>query len=460
MELVSWPFWMLTPWGWFVFFGAGWVLLSPGSVPRFAIFLVASVAKIFHEMPFVPNHILFTWMINLTILGVFVFHAVRNRWKVDGGQWFEGFAPLLRVLLIALYLISGVQKLNRDYLDPSLSCAAEMFKDTAAELGIHNLGNWVDLPAIYGSLVVEWGIPALMIIPRTRLIGIAIGFLFHAFLAFHPSSGVYGFSTLMFILFLLFLPGPVFTRLANARDWPSMRALKLGNGKAAAWLFMIMLFAVIRGQVWFYFNRGRSFEVFEVNYKIGLWFWIITTIWFVALVIAALRQTPRPLTTVGQLRAAPVLLALILPLVNATMPWVGCKTQTSFSMFSNLRTEFGENHLFLRRTSWFGFQDELVRVVSSEPDIFSTAINSNSAQQYANTGDIVAMFELRRLANQIEGPLVIEFTQDGVLRRAVRDANGNVSGVVEVFDAPGFLARKFLWFRRHVTFEGPMHCTH
>ncbi len=460
LELLSFPFWLLTFTGWAVFFAAGWVLMNPDSVPRFAVLVVAVIAKIFHEMPFIPNHILFTWMLNLTILAVFLFQAARNRGKVDGGEWFAGFAPLFRALLVVLYVISAVQKLNHDYLDPGLSCAVVLFRDTAAEFGIWNIADWMNKPAIYGSLVVEFGVPVLLLVRRTRLVGIAVGVLFHGFLAFHPSSGVFGFTTLMFILFMLFLPGKVFARLANARNWTSLKSLKIGNGKAMALLFMVMVFGVIRAQVWLYLNLGEDFEIFSIAYRMALWFWVVTTIWFLALVAAAMRGFPMRLPLIGRTQRIPVLLALFLPLLNATMPWVGGKTQTSFSMFSNLRTEFGENHVFLRRNSWLGFQDNLVEVVQSDPDIFSSYVNKASAQQHANTGHIMPMFELRRLAFQVKGPLEVRFKRHGILERAVRDAEGNLSGTVEVFDAPGYLSRKFLWFRRHVTMEGPMHCTH
>ena len=92
--------------------------------------------------------------------------------------------------------------------------------------------------------------------------------------------------------------------------------------------------------------------------------------------------------------------------------------------------------------------------------IFDPEVNPHSVQQHANDGQVIAMFELRRLAGQIGGRLEIEFVRAGERRRAVRDAHGVVSGAVEVFDAPGFWARKLLWFRRHPALGGPMCCTH
>lgn len=64
----------------------------------------------------------------------------------------------------------------------------------------------------------------------------------------------------------------------------------------------------------------------------------------------------------------PVLLAgVLLLIVNGLSPYLGLKTDSSFEMFSNLRTEPGAwNHLLVPETArLFGYQDQLVRVVAS-----------------------------------------------------------------------------------------------
>ena len=66
-------------------------------------------------------------------------------------------------------------------------------------------------------------------------------------------------------------------------------------------------------------------------------------------------------------------LLLLLPLlviINGISPYIGLKTQTSWSMFSNLRTEGGKtNHILIRKPFYIAdFQNDLVEIVeSSDP---------------------------------------------------------------------------------------------
>ena len=152
IELLAWPFWMLAPWGWLVFLSCCSVVLRPGSVRRLALLVVASLVKTFAEMPFVPNHVLLTWLQNGVIIGTFCVLSVGRRASIDGGNWVAGFAPLLRAQVVTLYLSSVIQKLNWDYLDPAVSCAVGSYRQIASDLRFLPAGEWVAYPAIYGSL--------------------------------------------------------------------------------------------------------------------------------------------------------------------------------------------------------------------------------------------------------------------------------------------------------------------
>jgi hypothetical protein len=57
----------------------------------------------------------------------------------------------------------------------------------------------------------------------------------------------------------------------------------------------------------------------------------------------------------------------VLALLNGLSPYLGLKTESSYTMFSNLRTEGGEwNHYLLpRQLQVFGFQDDLVSILRS-----------------------------------------------------------------------------------------------
>jgi hypothetical protein len=57
--------------------------------------------------------------------------------------------------------------------------------------------------------------------------------------------------------------------------------------------------------------------------------------------------------------------------LNSLSPYVGYKTTNSVSMYSNMRTENGENnHFFMPRLALFAYQDDIVEVLdSSDPAI-------------------------------------------------------------------------------------------
>jgi hypothetical protein len=73
---------------------------------------------------------------------------------------------------------------------------------------------------------------------------------------------------------------------------------------------------------------------------------------------------PRP--TFAVRGAAQLVLATLL-LLNAAAPYLGGKTITAFTMYSNLTTEGGtSNHLFLPRLAVATSQDDLIEILESE----------------------------------------------------------------------------------------------
>jgi hypothetical protein len=93
-------------------------------------------------------------------------------------------------------------------------------------------------------------------------------------------------------------------------------------------------------------------------------------------------------------------------LLNGASPYLGLKTETSFSMFSNLRTEAGEeNHLFLPRLDWFELQDDVVEIgASGAPEL----------ARFAGTGERLAWFEVRRaLDRRRDEGVRVTYRRDG-----------------------------------------------
>ena len=141
-----------------------------------------------------------------------------------------------------------------------------------------------------------------------------------------------------------------------------------------------------------------------------------------------------------QLRISPVqVLLVVLICLNGLSPYLGVKTTTSFSMYSNLRTEGSSNHLLIPKGAiqLWNEQDDLVEILeSTHPEL----------RALAETGARSTFFELRRrYANQRrEGPADVPITY---LRKGLRHAVPAGGQDVELVREPGWVERKLRHFR-------------
>jgi hypothetical protein len=89
-------------------------------------------------------------------------------------------------------------------------------------------------------------------------------------------------------------------------------------------------------------------------------------------------------------------LGILLLVVNSLSPYLGLKTDSSFTMFSNLQTENGRwNHVFIpEAVRVFPYQDQLVRVTDS---------NDRALEQRTTDGRRVVRFELERYVRSHPG---------------------------------------------------------
>ena len=128
-------------------------------------------------------------------------------------------------------------------------------------------------------------------------------------------------------------------------------------------------------------------------------------------------------------------------------------------MFSNLRTEFAPNHLFLQRIDLFPYQQEMIEVLDSTPNLLAAPDHPTGIEQFANPGRIMPLFELRRLLSRGTHDIVVRIRQqDGSIKTIFRHAGRTNDAAA--FQAPSLWERKLLWFRRHDSWAGPMFCTH
>lgn len=523
IHLLSFPFWARTWQGWLVVLMFGLVLARPRSLSRFTFFLCASLANLFRAMPFVPNHVLFEGMVNFTMLISIVWltfqsvsfselmtqarNFLRRRYRevigfglylivmaiseneylcggltglmllwfhrVDLGQgavsaeksqrYYFQFAPVLRWEMACMYFWAALQKMNHDYFNPEVSAAVKLHTEIARILPFVPAAESFHPLAIWGSLLLEVGIPILLLFTATRWIGVLAALMFHLFLSIHPHPGIYSYSALVYGLILVFFSPAALRHLQiiwreqfvwlRERTMSALKPEHLAIAINAVFFGLVVLFGL--NYVFF----GESKETFLVNSRIGSFAWFLLAVWLISCYGRAVWQTSRPESKFSlKLPLTPAVVGLVMVVLNGMNPWIGLKTQTSFSMFSNLRTEFESNHFFLKRVNVFEYQDEMVEVVAAEPDILAPRDDPQGIQHFANAGRILPRFELRRLLHQVEGDVTIKLEQEGNQELVRRE--GDQISHPELFRPPTLAEQKLLWFRRHESWTGPMPCTH
>ena len=426
-----------TDWRWYYVEGLAlsaatlWVLLKPSSWQRFAIFLVVDWVSVAWTFPVHPNHIIFSWVVNGTLLAALV--AVVRKGSEDtnfAARWYEAFAPWLRIELCMLYFFTVFHKLNISYFDLDWSCAARMHLDIIDRIPVLPAAAWAQQFAIYGTLIIETAIPLLLLFGPTRPVGVILGMLFHGLLALHTHIGLFSFSSVMMSLFTVFLPNgavvalypPKFLR----RLWPWGL---YGMG-------VVLLLWVIRS--WLP-PALRLDEALADKWKVGFLFYygylgVALLIFIQSLKIARHEiQTPGP----GSWRTYPFLIAFpLLLLINGFGPYIGLRTQTSFSMFSNLQTENGRtNHLIvpagIQITNW---QYDLVEIIdSSDRELISSRDN----------GLLVVHLDLRRVRTTAVSNFWVKFRRNG----NIETFDMARSETYETLPTLDFLAQRYFYFR-------------
>jgi hypothetical protein len=329
---------------------AGWVLWRPGAVAPLSALAVGGLALAWSEAPVLGNHWLLAAFVDLAILLSVTVGAARRR-VADREDLARRLLPVARLCLLGFYAFAAFSKLNTAFLDRSTSCAVFYFHESTSSLGLSALqlggATWLEQVVIVGTVAVELAIPVLLVVRRTRHVGVVVGLVFHFLLALDRTHQFFDFSSVLAALFVLFLPasagqwiaerlGSLRARLALVNDHLPDRAHVAG---AAIPALVGLLVAADR------LSAPRAQDV-------GWWTW---QPWALLTIVATLRyldQHPPPPDR-GALRPhhAVFVLVPLLVLANGLTPYLEVKTGYGWNMYANLQTVDGEsNHLLVRRT--------------------------------------------------------------------------------------------------------------
>lgn len=393
----------------FLSFAALFCALRPGSLRRFLLVLAVHLATVVYELPKVSNHWLLMGITSLGLLVALVpcaFATDPDRQKAR----LLAVLPTIRAQLILLYVLAALAKLNAGFFDLAHSCGAEHYRRLAARVPIFPRADWALHTAVVGTLLIEAGLPVLLAVRRTRLLAIAGGWVFHLMLGF---NGYWDFSMAASAYYAAFVPERI---LAGAHrvvgERAGLRRLREAAERVsvspAAFPVAAAVLLVPAGVTALSGVSARDVVMFANG--VGRWVFVVAWAGLGAALLLSWRAAPAAAEPGRPGRAwwwHPALaLGPALVFLNGFSPYLGLKTESSYTMFSNIRTEGATwNHYVVpRQLRVFGFQDEPLPLVSS---------SDPSLERLAEHGYRMLPFELRRWAQQHPNATVVYDTPEG-----------------------------------------------
>jgi hypothetical protein len=441
------------------------VLANPGALLPLAGLFAAQVWALAREMPHTSNHLFLSGLVGALGLLAIGRSLLRSPRAPDSGALVREFAPPARATLLLVLFFAGFGKLNADWFRPEVSCGAEFYRAVVGRVPLLPDAGWAEWTAILGAIGIELVVPFLLLSRRFRLAGILLTLVF---LYAVGITGFFNFAAITAALLFLFAPAntgellragcerrPLCARIQSLAGSPGLRrASRIGVTVVAGMAVVVALARPWAGYV------AEPMLVRELSggrrpalsYAFEAAWWVYGVGLVAALLIAVRAGTPRwPDARTLLAHPAPALALLpFLVLLSGISPYLGLKTEISFAMFSNLRTEMGSNHLVVRRSiDLLGLQSELVTVESStDPEL----------QQIAERGYLVPLSEFRayvQARTRASGPdFAVTYVREG-RRRAVERAGRDP----ELARPASILARTLVAFRP-VSPEGPSPCRH
>lgn len=367
------------------------VIVVPRRTSILAAMAAVQVTDTVVSAPVIGNHMAVLALINLTLLVAIALAAIRPKGDTVS-RWFSLFVPAARLVLLVAYAFMAFAKLNSGFVDRLESCAP-IFTNELLRITPWNIDGAppLQIAAIVGTIVAELSIPFLLVlIPRW---GVPFAMAFHFLVSIDPIAHIFDFTSMLFVLFLLFWP-PFHTQ-EMADRFRSWRPRMLSVGAVALALY------------------AGLFTSIGVAALLILWpLWLIVAGLLLALVVRTSTRNTASTVVTGDAAptgrrilagVTPVLaLVAVLTFANGLSPYLELKTNYGFNMYSNLRVEGGEtNHFLIPRTVQLRDAHDRIAVIveSSDEDLDAYAdgnlgITEQSLQVYlADNPDVSMRYE-------------------------------------------------------------------
>ncbi|MAR10259.1 MAG: hypothetical protein CL681_09825 [Blastopirellula sp.] len=424
------------PLGWALTSVALATLLWPKVLGLFIAMLATSIVYNVVKWPFVVNHILLESGINGTILLAIVLQLARRETRYGSREFrdqvFDAFAPVIRFMLVVMYYFAILSKLNWDFLDPEVSAVSAMYVDLLRRIPVLPTSLGAKSLAIVLTLIIEAAIPILLTFRRTRYAALAIGLPFHFMLGL---IGHRTFSALAFALYSLYCIEPLSVVISQYYETWKQRwgLLRLQRATKLARLGVVgSVLLLVAADYTGHFRDGLGWaRIYRIPWLIwGCWSFGVACAYLMAM-RQKVADPPRQVTFNWVWCVVPLLF------LNGASQYLGLKTETCFTMYSNLRTEGGRNnHLFMPALRLTPHQDELIEIIATDhPQL----------QPFIERRQYIVRFELRRILSEYPGDVEVTYRYQGQLQKVTRQRG--VSSDPSLTTRHPLILAKLLYFR-------------
>lgn len=368
---------------------ASFAVLHRPNVQRILLLAGIQIAHFLADAPFNPDHWVLLCLVHAVLLCAALRQWLRHR-QIDPQQLMAQFSPGAKLIFLICYSFAAISKFNSDFLLSDLSAAQALQQ---LQVGGFPALKYVVWPpaAPWLALICETALPICLCVRPLRKYGITIALLFHAALILSPAVKVYDFTFAVYTMLYLFTSADF-----DAKLFAHIQQFKVPAMTGRIWNSLLVAGAAT--------ILATSFDTplmsVSTNYVVRRWqvAMVVTLIVIAAYLLTMFANSVRSdanSKATSELNIWPKwglpYVFVALALLNGLCPYLGLKTQGSFTMFSNLQTEAGQwNHFFMPKAMrvFDDYQDQLVAVVSSSDKHIKTT--------YIDRNLLATEFEIRR----------------------------------------------------------------
>ncbi len=335
-----------------------------------------------------------------------------------------------KLILVFMYFFGIYHKLNTDFFNPSVSCAVDLSRQIATMIGQENNASLKWIP-IYITFLIETIAILGLLFKRYRKFGLIVSIPFHIIIGFTGYAFYMDFSTIVLAMYTLNI---------NEESLKRFKAVYKKRFRSY-WIKKIIALAPIIFALALYIYvtilcKGvcsyRSFMPIFAFYSVPI---------FLILIFS------KNVKQVGWNKSKSGLLYLIpfLFFLNGLSPYLGLKTESSISMYSNLYVEGRTtNHLIHGVIPGFwNYSDEVITVIKS---------NDKSLRE----GESFVRYDFDRRISNLQN---VELTVKSNLKRSLQKISTNEGNWNNTYANAHWLMKKYLIFKP-IDYTRPKICDH